>query len=127
MLQLWKEALSEMPIMVREIVQGVRFLEYHKWYLDSAHFHWARTFLRPAPAVHHRAERAASEIKALFGVEYFFALHYRQGDFVEMCAQWQATIDGLKCLISADDALHMLRDIFQVHAWTTPSWALSSL
>ena len=118
LVQLWKEALSEISTMEREIVQGVRFLEYHKWFLDSAHFHWARTFLRPAPAVHHRAEHAASEIKALFGVEYFFALHHRQGDFIGACAQWQEAhaIDGLKCLLSADDALHMLRDVFQVRA-----------
>ena len=99
-------------------MQAVRFLEYHKWYLDSAHFHWARTFLQPAQTVQHRAEHAALEIETLFGVKYFYAMHYRQGDFVGACAQWQNqhAIDGLKCLISADDALRMLRDIFQVPA-----------
>ena len=102
--------------MAREVVQGVRFLEYHKWYLNSAHFHWARTFLRPAPAVQRRAQHAALEIQTLYDVKYYYAMHHRQGDFVKACAQWQDahTIDGLKCLVHADDALRMLRKVFKV-------------
>ena len=80
----------------------------------------------PLPLGSHLPAASASSAKqsragcirnqTLFGVRYFYAVHHRQGDFVGACAQWQDahTIDGLRCLISADDALRMLRDIFQV-------------
>ena len=67
--QLWKDVLCEISSSEKEVVQRVRFLEYHKWYLDDIHVHWARTFLRPAAMVQHRAQLATSEILSLCDVK----------------------------------------------------------
>lgn len=75
-MQLWRVVLSEVEGLHADMVKGVRFLEYHKWYLDNGHFNWARGFFRPASKILHQATRNATEIHFLYAVDHFYILHF---------------------------------------------------
>ena len=112
--QLRKDILVEVRGVEPDIVKNVEPLEYHKWYLDNSQFQWARKFLQPAKHILRRAEFAASEIHALYSAKYFFAVHFRQGDFQQACPSWEGAIDNLRCMISADEAFHAIHTRFKV-------------
>lgn len=83
-------------------------------YLENSHFQWARKFFRPAEYIRRRAELAAAEIRSVYDTQYYFAMHYRQGDFNQACPGWGDAIDGLACMIPSDVAISTLHKVLQV-------------
>ena len=117
--------------MEEAIVRSIDPLVFHKWYLDDVDFHWARSFFKPAKEILAAAQNAAQEIRTIHNVSYFYAMHFRQGDFRDVCGVWGDVIDGLKCLHSPDEALQALQHHFQVPKqaalYIVPPYPLQSL
>ena len=111
-LQLRKEILLDIGGLQADFLKRMNHLMWHKRYLNDIHFGWARSFLRPAADIHHTAKRAAAEICFLHDVQYFYAIHLREGDL----SGWDGLIDGFNSMIVAEEALHLLKYAFQVPA-----------
>lgn len=129
--QLRKDILVEEDGVEASIIRSLDPLLFHKWYLDSHHFHWARSFFKPSKDIIAIAEDAAREIQTIYNVSHFYAMHFRQGDFQDVCGVWGDVIDRLKCVYSPDQALQVLQHNFRVPrqavVFVVPSYPLQSL